>query len=301
MIITFSIMDRYEAMIRNLDTALLRSFVTVAETGSVTVSAQQLNLTQAAVSQQLKRLEEQLGTALFRREGRRLKVGDAGERLLARARRLVSLNDEIWQLMHAPEMAGEVRLGMPHDLVPAYLPPILASFDRACPRVRVHVDDRSSVDLLESFAMGELDLCLTTEQGLGEGGETLCVERLSWAQVRGGTAASRATLPLAIGGDECLFRHPAVKALARVGREFRFACETSHTPTRVATVGADLAVTVLLPSTLLPDLELLGAETGLPPLPTFAVNLYVRAAGAAPPVSAMADHVRRHVVGEARP
>ncbi len=281
---------------RNLDTALLRSFVAVAETGSVTATAHQLHLTQAAVSQQIKRLEEQLAVELFRREGRRLRLADAGERLLARARRLVALNDEIWQLMRMPEMAGEVRLGMPHDLVAPYLPPILAAFDRACPRVRVHIDDRISVELLEAMADGTIDLCLTTEQGIGAGGETLLRERLTWAQVRGGSAARKVPLPLAVGAETCCFRIPAVQALAKVEREFRIACDTSQMQTMMATVEADLAVTALLPSSLPPGLELVPAEIGLPPLPLFAVNLYVRAAGATPAVEAMAAHIRRHVV-----
>ncbi len=278
---------------RNLDTATVRSFVAVAESGSVTATARQLNLTQAAVSQQIRRLEEELQTELFRRIGRRLELSDAGERLLSRAKRLVALNDEIWQSTRAPEMVGDVRLGMPHDLVAPYLPAILVSFDRAYPRVRVELDDSVSSELLRRLHAGQLDLCLTTEEGVQEGGETLRREPLVWAQVRGGAAARKVPLPLAVGGEDCCFRRPAVRALTRIDREFRIACSTSLMQTMMATVEADLAVTALLPSSIPGRLERVPADAGLPRLPAFAVNLYVRAAGVGPITAALADHIRR--------
>ena len=96
-----------------------------------------LNLTQAAVSQQLKRLEELFGTELFERHHKRLALKPNGERLIAHAQRLIALNDEVWGAMSAPAYAGEVRLGVPHDIVGTYMPPILSRFDKAWPRVRV--------------------------------------------------------------------------------------------------------------------------------------------------------------------
>lgn len=80
---------------RNLDTALLRAFTTVAETTSMTVAANGLHLTQAAVSQQIKRLEELFGCILFERDRRGMRLTDEGERLFGKAKRLLSLNDEI--------------------------------------------------------------------------------------------------------------------------------------------------------------------------------------------------------------
>ena len=74
------------AMNSNLDTALIRSFVTVAETSSMTAAANALHLTQGAVSQQIKRLENAFGCALFERDRRGLTLTNAGERLLGKAR-----------------------------------------------------------------------------------------------------------------------------------------------------------------------------------------------------------------------
>src|SRR3712207_3141082 len=117
-------------MPRNVDTALLRAFVAVAETSGMTAAGAVLNLTQAAVSQQIKRLEESFGCRLFERGRRGLELTSAGERLFGRAKRLLALNDEIWAEMPTPLYEGEVRLGIPNDLVSVYLPTFLKSFAR---------------------------------------------------------------------------------------------------------------------------------------------------------------------------
>src|SRR5215213_5435160 len=112
-------------MARNLDTSLLRSFVAVAETSGMTAAANVLNLTQAAVSQQIKRLEETFGCQLFERDRRGLRLTNSGERLLGKARRMLAINDEIWAEMTTAVYTGQVRLGMPYDVVNAYLPRIM--------------------------------------------------------------------------------------------------------------------------------------------------------------------------------
>ena len=118
-------------MSRNLDTSLLRAFVAVAETTGMTSAANVLNLTQAAVSQQIKRLEETFGCRLFERDRRGLRLTNPGERLLAKARRMLAVNDEIWAEMTAEVYTGQVRLGIPYDVVNTYLPRIMKSFAQA--------------------------------------------------------------------------------------------------------------------------------------------------------------------------
>src|ERR671919_277603 len=134
-------------MPHNIDTSLLRAFVAVAETGGMTSAARLVNLTQAAVSQQVKRLEDTFGRQLFERDRRGLRLTSSAERLLVRARRLLALNDEVWALMTAPDFTGEARLGVPHDIVGPYMPPVLKSFDQTWPGVRVSLDCRNSSHL----------------------------------------------------------------------------------------------------------------------------------------------------------
>ena len=134
-------------MPRNLDLTALRSFVTVADAGGVTRAAGLLNLTQSAVSMQLKRLEEQLGLALMDRSGRTIGLTAAGEQLLGYGKRLLALNDEVYGRLTAQEYEGELRLGVPHDIIYPYMPRVLKAFSAAFPRMRVQLTSALTVTL----------------------------------------------------------------------------------------------------------------------------------------------------------
>jgi DNA-binding transcriptional LysR family regulator len=104
-------------MPRNLDLTAVRAFVAVVDAGGVTKASGFLNLTQSAVSMQLKRLEESIGVALFDRSARRLALTGAGEQMLGYARRLLDLNDEVLGRLTATDYTGQITLGVPHDIV----------------------------------------------------------------------------------------------------------------------------------------------------------------------------------------
>ena len=191
-------------MPHNIDTSLLRAFVAAAETGGMTSAARPASLTQAAVSQQVKRLEDAFGRRLFERDRRGLRLTPSGERLLVRARRLLALNHEVWALMTAPDFTGEVRLGVPHDIVGPYMPPVLKSFDQAWPGVRVSLDCRTTPKLLHALER-EVDLTLTTERDCAPHGEILLPDPLVWAGARDGRAYRRNPLPVSIGAEDCAF------------------------------------------------------------------------------------------------
>ena len=279
-------------MPHNIDTSLLRAFVAAAETGGMTSAARLVNLTQAAVSQQVKRLEDTLGRQLFERDRRGLRLTPSGERLLVRARRLLALNDEVWALMTAPDFTGEVRLGVPHDIVGPYMPPVLKSFDQAWPGVRVSLDCRKSLNLLRALERREVDLILTTERACAPHGETLLPDQLVWVGARDGRACKRDPLPVSIGGEDCAFRPFAIEALNHAGRDWRPVCEISNMLAECAAVEADLAVVPLLASTVPETLTILGAGDGLPPLPMFQINLYLPQVGASDIAVELARHIR---------
>ena len=237
-------------MHRDIDTALLRALVAVVETGSVTGAAALLNLTQAAVSQQLKRLEELFGTELFERQHKRLALRPNGERLLTYAHRLIALNDETWGAMSAPAYQGEVRLGVPHDIVGPYLPPILRRFDKAWPRVRVSLECTTTPRLLALLHKGDIDLTLTTEQSCGASGEILLEDELVWAGAINGAAHRRDPLPLSLGDEKCAFRAVVLKVLRDAGRDWRPVCEVSSMEPLLASIEADLAIAPLLRTTI---------------------------------------------------
>ncbi len=261
-------------MPRNLDLALLRAFVAVADRASMTAAANALHLTQGAVSQQIKRLEDQFGGALFDRDRRGLRMTASGERLLGKARRLIGLNDELWADMTAAAVAGRVRLGAPYDLVGACLAPVLKTYADAYPQVELSLVCAPSPDLADALAKGTIDLAVIEEPVGPSPGERLCVERLVWVGARAGRAHLKHPLPVSMVADTCAFRPAVLAALHDHGRAWRTVFENGSIEATTATVRTDLAVTAWLAFTVPLDLDILPADAGLPGLPLFAINLH---------------------------
>ncbi len=288
-------------MARNLDTSLLRAFVAVAETASMTAAGAMLHLTQAAVSQQIKRLEEGFGCVLFDRDRRGLRLTPAGERLLGKARALLALNDEVWADMATPAFQGEVKFGIPYDLVGAFLPPILKRYASAFPQVEITLVCLTSPMLVDSLVAGEIDLAVV-EEPLGAppgpaARECLATDRLVWIGAKHGEAFRRRPLPVSFCSESCAFRPPMLAALQNSGLRWRTVSEVGNLEAVSATVKTDLAISALLASTLPDDVDVLSSEAGLPDLPGFAINLYLPAAGASAITRGLATEIREGFLG----
>src|SRR5258708_32206703 len=118
------------------DLELLRSFVSVVDSGGFTRAGERVHRTQSTVSQQIKRLEDDVGQPLLNRSGKDVTPTEDGERLLSYARRLLSLAEEARDVVTRPGNEGAGRLGIPEDFA-AYRPAkFLASFSRSHPGLR---------------------------------------------------------------------------------------------------------------------------------------------------------------------
>ena len=261
-------------MRRNLDIATLRSFATVIEAGGVTRAASRLNLTQSAVSMQIKRLEESLDLTLLDRNGRGVSASQEGEQLLTYARRMVALNDEAVDRMVAPRFEGEVAFGVPCDLIYPHAPDILRRFDRDFPRVNIRFVSSFTTRLLEEFDAGNLDVILTTEAKPSDEAETVSHAPLIWYGARGGTAWTRDPLPYA-GARHCAFRPCVIAALEESGIGWRAGGDVESDEGAIAATAADLSVMTLLEGASNDRLEPIKHGGKLPDLPSFAINLYI--------------------------
>lgn len=292
MFIMFWISIDYESeMTRNIDTSLLRAFVAVADAASMTVAADGLHLTQAAVSQQIKRLEEAFGASLFERDRKGLTLTNEGERLYAKAKRLLGMNDEIWAEMTTPAFDGEVRLGVPYDLVGNYMPTILKAFAVAHPRVEISLVCLTSPQLIDAIKANDVDIAIAEELLGRSKGECLLTDRLVWVGAKGGDAFEKRPLPISLGCETCAFRPVMSEALRKSGLTWRTMTESYGAPAISATVQTDLAVTALLASTVVAGLEVLSTASGLPELPMFSINLHLSQARN-PIIDALARAVR---------
>ncbi|MEI4471518.1 LysR family transcriptional regulator [Frigidibacter sp. MR17.24] len=260
-------------MPRNLDLSALRSFATVAELGGVTRAAGLLNLTQSAVSMQIKRLEESLAVELFNRVQRRLSLTPEGEQLLGYARRMLALNDEVLGRLSCDGFEGEIRLGVPHDIVYPLVPAVLKRLAQEFPRVRVSLVSSFTVRMKEQFARGELDLMLTTEELPGEGAEVLARRTMVWIGAVEGTAWQRRPLRLAFE-EACMFRPRAMQALDDAGIPWEMAFSGQSEHVMEATTAADLAITVRMQGAMPTGCAAIESGNALPPLGETKICLY---------------------------
>jgi DNA-binding transcriptional LysR family regulator len=279
-------------MPRNIDMTALRSFVAVAEAGGVTKAAGILNLTQSAVSMQLKRLEASLDMGLFDRTGRGIALSPAGEQLLGYARRILSLNDEVYARLTARQFEGEVVLGVPHDVVYPAIPQVLQQFARDYPRVRVQLLSSFTRRLKDQFARGEADIILTTEDDVGAGGEALVTRPLIWVGAPGGQAWRGRPLRLAYERD-CIFRSGVQRRLDDAGIAWEMAVESNSSRTIEATVSADLAVHTMIEGSEPRHFERIAHGGALPDLKMVNVNLYANDLGDGPVIADLVALIRR--------
>ena len=280
------------AMTRNLDTGLVRTFVAVADKASMTAAANALHLTQGAVSQQVRRLEEAFGCILFERDRRGLRLTLPGERLFGQARKLLTLHDEIWAEMTAGMVEGQVRLGVPPDLVGSHLAPVLRAYADAFPKVELSLVCAPSLELVEALATGRIDLAVVEEPTGPSAGECLSIERLVWVGAKAGTAHLKRPLPVSLVAGTCAFRPAVLAALARHGMRWRTVFENGSMEAALATVRADMAVSAWLASATPPDLDILPVRLGLPDLPAFAINLHLPRHHAGAAATKLAQHIR---------
>ncbi|RAU40349.1 MULTISPECIES: LysR substrate-binding domain-containing protein [unclassified Pseudomonas] len=269
-------------MIRNLDLTLVRTFVAVADHRSMTVAANLLFMTQGAVSQQVKRLEEHLGCVLLLRKPRHLELTHQGELFRAKARRLLQLNDEIWADTVGGPQRGHLRVGAPPDLITA-MAPALKAFTASHPRVELSLKCAASPELHEDIENGHLDFALIEYVASHSQGEVIRTEPLLWVGSADSDIWKTRPLPLSLVDERCVFRPVVLGALAKEGIVWRTVFENRSFEATASTVRAGLAITAWLASTVPDDLVTLGAAAGLPTLPEFAVC--VRVSATAQPVA----------------
>jgi DNA-binding transcriptional LysR family regulator len=279
-------------VIPNLDVDQLKTFLAIAETGSFTKAAEEVNKTQSAVSMQMKRLEETIGRALFARDGRGSRFTLEGERFIEHARKIVSVNDEIVTSYSRPEITGTVRFGTSDDYAEQVLPDVLVRFHRSNPLVTVDVECISSTHLSELVKRGEIDLALVTFCDACDSGEVLKRGELHWATSARHSTHLADSLALATADVSCSWRRRAVQALDSVSRKHRIGFTSPNRAAIDAAVLQGLAVAAMPDICLRPGMRVLTETDGFPPLGSYEIGLLRKAGRLSQAAEALARHVR---------
>lgn len=161
-----------------METAFLQSFVLVAENGSMAEAARRQGVSPAAIAQQVRALERELGAVLLARAGRTVTPTPAGYRLLERAGELLREVGSLQTLVREDVVTGELRLGAINSALHTMLPKILGHLARAYPDVTVFIRSGVSQELVASVRQDQIDaaICLHPEFALPKS--------MAWAQLR---------------------------------------------------------------------------------------------------------------------
>jgi DNA-binding transcriptional LysR family regulator len=186
---------------------------------------------------------------------------------------MLELNDEALLRLTDTAFEGEIRLGVPHDIVYPQIPRILKAMAAEYPRVRVNLFAFVTAKLKEGFARGEFDVILTTESAPGEGGERLASRKLVWVGAPDGIAWQQRPLRLAFI-ETCFFRPIAQTALNGAGIRWELAVGGESEQVAEATVTADLSVAARMEGTLPQGMAVIDGANALPDLGHLGICLY---------------------------
>jgi DNA-binding transcriptional LysR family regulator len=256
----------------NLDIDCLRTFAHIAHTMSFSRAAEAVRRTQATVSEQINKLETQLGRRLFvRRKGRVLQLTLDGDRLLQYANRILQLNDEAYSSMSETALAGFVRLGLPLDFFGRNFTRWLARFKTLHPGVGLEVESDQSEQLLRRASRGELDLAFF-KQATGAGhGHLVTREQLVWVARSDLSPSFTPSLPLILFPEGCTYRRLALSTLRGHGLDFHISFVSPSFDCLKTAVLEGLGITVLASALVSPPMRVVSQRFGLPPLPLVEV------------------------------
>lgn len=281
-----------------LDLNLLKTFVAVVESGSLSNAAPRVGRSQSAVSMQMQRLEEMVGNQLLVRGPRTVTPNAIGEDFLIYARRLLKLSDEAWASVTRPKETGSVRLGVPDDYAAFLLPPVLSRFAEDHPLVTVELVCEQSTALVKTLAEGRLDLAIVTrlpDQAL----DVIRLERFVWVASPNHVAWQADPLPVALFEPGCAARMNVLQALGQADRSYRCTYSSASLLGLVAVVQAGLAVAGLAQRSVPPSLRIIGGNEGLPALPDLEIGILRNPLSTAPAADRLHDFLRRDLAQQA--
>ncbi len=251
----------------NLDLDLLRTFVAVADLNTFAAAAAAVCRTQSAVSQQMQRLEQQVGKELFARHGRNKLLTEHGIQLLGYARKILRFNDEACMSLMFSNLQGVLTLGASDESADTILPFLLNRISSVYPKLALDVSVKRNAFMVEMLKENEVDLVVTTHRPGQYDCLTLRTSPTHWYCAAEYVLQKGEPIPLVLLDDPSPFRDMVLTALNEARIPWRLAYVASTLPAVRAAVKAGLGVTARPVEMMSPDLRVLGQSEGLPSLP----------------------------------
>lgn len=276
----------------NLDSDLLRTFLAVAQAGSVTDGAARIHRSQSATSLQIKRLEAILDQAVFERHGRGVLLSDAGRRLLPVAQEVTARLDATLRNITQGAVTGKLRVGIPDDHGRAKLAQIIAAFSRQHPEVDLDVTCALSAGFPEALRRGQLDLAIYEVEVPGSHEELLLEDPTYWVSLAHKDFAADQCLPVALFDHACWWRDAAIASLEKRGQPYRVVYSSQSVSGVVAAVEAGIAIGLLGRSSLHAGMSVISDTLGFPSTPASKLVMAVGEPQNGEPMEAMKVAIR---------
>ena len=259
-----------------LDLELLRTLCVIASDGTFGAAAVQLGLTQSAITQQMQRLEEQVGHPLFEKQGRGKRLTEHGQRLLTYARQLMAIHDEALRVLQQGDLQGHLRIGAPHDVADTVLPPLLSEVVRNWPMLRVSIQVGRSPFLTDALRRGELDMAISNRPEDEFEGLMLRSSPTVWLCAADYVHDRSQPIPLVMVDGPSIFRRLGQEALDTAGVTYSLRYTSTSLIGIRAALRAGLGITARGVEQLDASLRVVGPNEGMPLLPDLVYSLYVR-------------------------
>lgn len=276
----------------HLDSDLLRTFVSVADTRNFTRAAHEVGRTQSAVSMQMKRLEAMVGEPLFERGPRGVALTARGTELLVNARRVVDLIDETAAALRAPDLEGRVRIGIPEEYSASVLSRALSSFAKAHRQVEVLVRYGRSSLHTDALERGDIDLAVVFEWESEPQGEVLMQDPTVWTTSDQHCVHEERPVPVALYESPGWCSEFAIELLKARSIDYRVAYRSDTGNGLRLAVSSGLAIAPLSRSNIPPGCRELTAVDGYGLIDSSSVVLYRRPGATGKATTAMADAIR---------
>ncbi len=263
--------------ITNFQTDLLRTFVSVIDLGAYTKAGDVLGRTQPAISLQMRRLEELVGSPLIKQVGRSLMLTSEGEMLLSYAREILRLNDEAASYFNRGKLAGVLRVGLPNDYAVAFLQGVITEYTRQHSEISLEIYCGWSAEILDRLRADELDLAIAMVNG--DRAQYLSrswIERPVWAASEHARFDPVAGIPLAAHPEGCAYRARMIQALDAAQLRWRVAYTGPGISGLQNAVINGLGVSALTRYTMLTGMRVLDENDGFPPLAEIRVGLFYK-------------------------
>lgn len=277
---------------QDLDPHLLRAFLSVIDVGTVNGAAAALHRTQAAVSMQIRRLEDIAGAPLFERSPKGLTANAEGRVLEPYAREILTLNEEACQRISGQRMEGRVKLGVVEDFAATRLIEILKSFRDQNPKVHLDLIIAGNRQLAALFEQDKLDLLICDTQEVAHKPLVEWPEQLLWVVRSDLTLMPDDALPVVLFTDACPWRTRVMECLADGQLRWSMVCEASTLVAMATAVQVGIGIGPMISATIPPGCRVLAATPEFPNPIQIGIGLYARA-GASEEATYLADFMTR--------